>query len=437
MVIAILLTRLQKHRHFNRAIEFCSKFAVFGSTQIAVMGLQFAVGIYIIRRLSVEDYALYTLANTVFGMMNVLADGGITSGVAAEGGKVWRDPHRLGGVLAAGFAIRRTLSSIAVAIFTPILVYLLLTHGASYTVVSLLVIILISSFLLSLRTSLLGVPLGLHQRISDISVIGFAASIIRSVLSLSAMTAIPSVATPLFANLFSQVWAAWQTGKRSACFFNRNSAADTNAQIAIADIVKRSLPGAIYFCFSGQITIWLLSTFGTATAIAQVGALGRLGQLLLILNTVFATLVLPRFSRCTAGRKALSRMAFMSIGGMAAACFGILVFVAVFPSSALYLLGTQYSSLTSEVVIAVAQSCVGLLSWVCYHLALTRGWILLPIVSIGITIVTQIIAAMLINVSDLRGALIYGLTVGSITLVMQLIHLTYRITRERSNDLML
>jgi hypothetical protein len=46
-------------------------------------------GILIIRLLPVE-YAFYTLANTMHRTMTVLADGGITTGVMSQVGKVGR-----------------------------------------------------------------------------------------------------------------------------------------------------------------------------------------------------------------------------------------------------------------------------------------------------------------------------------------------------------
>ena len=61
---------------------------VTGSAQIIVQATGLFCGILVIRLLPVNEYALYTLANTMLGTMTVLADSGISSGVMAQGGKV-------------------------------------------------------------------------------------------------------------------------------------------------------------------------------------------------------------------------------------------------------------------------------------------------------------------------------------------------------------
>ena len=54
---------------------------------------------------------------------------------------------------------------------------------------------------------------------------------------------------------------------------------------------------SIYFCFSGQITIWLISIFGNTTSIAEVGALGRLAMRLNIFTVRFSIIVIPWYAK--------------------------------------------------------------------------------------------------------------------------------------------
>jgi hypothetical protein len=86
----------------------------------------------IIRSLAIDEYAYYTIANTALGAMSVVTDSGVTSGVFAEGGKVWQDRARLGAVLSAGLAIRKRLSGLAVLVAVPLLGLLLRRQGASW-----------------------------------------------------------------------------------------------------------------------------------------------------------------------------------------------------------------------------------------------------------------------------------------------------------------
>ena len=101
------------------------------STGIDVKRWNILNGILIIRLLPTHEYALYTLANTILGTMIVLADGGISSSVMAQGGKVWQDRKKLGTVLSTAFMLRRKFGAIALIIAVPFLFYLCSLHNAS------------------------------------------------------------------------------------------------------------------------------------------------------------------------------------------------------------------------------------------------------------------------------------------------------------------
>jgi hypothetical protein len=56
----------------------------------------FASGILLIRGLEQTEYAYFTIANTMQGTINVLADMGVSIGLMSIGGRVWQDRHRFG-----------------------------------------------------------------------------------------------------------------------------------------------------------------------------------------------------------------------------------------------------------------------------------------------------------------------------------------------------
>ena len=81
----------------------------------------FAAGILLVRRLDQHEYALFTIANTMQGTINVLADIGISIGLVSIGGRVWQDRHRFGELVSTGLKLRRKLGAAAVLIVTPLL----------------------------------------------------------------------------------------------------------------------------------------------------------------------------------------------------------------------------------------------------------------------------------------------------------------------------
>lgn len=115
-------------------IKLISKFV---SIQLVVQALGFLSGILLVRTLSKEEYAFFTLANTMQGAMNVLADSGISSALSAIGGKVWQNPYRFGQLINTAMKWRYRLAFIAILTVTPILVWTLLQNKASiaYTII--------------------------------------------------------------------------------------------------------------------------------------------------------------------------------------------------------------------------------------------------------------------------------------------------------------
>src|SRR4051812_39271310 len=99
------------HKHvtskYPQMVEWGKLISITGSAQVLIQAIGFVSGIMIIRLLSTSEYALYTLANTMLGTMTLLTDGGINTGVMAQGGRVWQDKVKLGIVMNTGMDLRR------------------------------------------------------------------------------------------------------------------------------------------------------------------------------------------------------------------------------------------------------------------------------------------------------------------------------------------
>src|SRR5690606_33859643 len=133
--------------------------------QITIQAIACLSGIIIIRWLPTEEDALYTIANALLGTMAVIANAGISTGVMAEGGKVWQDREQLGSVLATGFELRKYFSVISLLFGIPVLSYLLLENNAGYGSTILIVLGLVPAFFATLSNALLVIAPKLHQDI--------------------------------------------------------------------------------------------------------------------------------------------------------------------------------------------------------------------------------------------------------------------------------
>ncbi|MGZ4966754.1 MAG: hypothetical protein ACXV97_06225, partial [Chthoniobacterales bacterium] len=102
----------------RRAMQRARVVGSFAFVQAAVQAISFLSGILLVRHLEQREYAFFTIANTMQGTINVLADIGISIGLVSIGGRVWQDRHRFGELISTALHLRRQMGAIAIAIIT-------------------------------------------------------------------------------------------------------------------------------------------------------------------------------------------------------------------------------------------------------------------------------------------------------------------------------
>ena len=166
-----ILIKLKQHPKYDTIVSWGKLISITGSAQIIVQAVGFVCGILVIRLLPTQEYALYTLANTMLGTMTMLSDAGISTGVMAQGGKVWQNREKLGVVMATGLDLRRKFAIGSLILSTPILLYLLLHNGASWLMAIMIVLSLIPAFYAALSDSLLEIVPKLNQTILPLQIL--------------------------------------------------------------------------------------------------------------------------------------------------------------------------------------------------------------------------------------------------------------------------
>jgi hypothetical protein len=385
--------RIRNNPKYIKAFQWARLVSISGITQVSVQAINLFCGILIIRLLSANEYALYTIANMMLSTMIVLAECDLSMAVMAQGGKHWTNSEKLGVVLATGFSVRRKLGIISVLVVTPILLYLLLHHDASWPIALLITISLIPAFFASLTDTILEVPPKLQQDLIPLQKNQLQASVARLVLTSVSVFIFPLTFVALLGAGIPRIWANFNLRKISSAYVSWNQRPDPVIREEIMKFVKRVLPVAVYYSFSGQLTIWLITIFGSVSAIAQLGALGRLSAVLGIINILFGMMVAPRFARLVNLRSILFLKYVQVQAAMSILFLVIIGFVWFFSSEILWILGSTYSNLHSELVLSMIGSSLGLLAGCFYGLNSARGWIINPIVSIAISIATIIVGA--------------------------------------------
>src|SRR5437660_3002084 len=151
----------------------------FVTVQAIVQLIGFLSGILLIRMLEQGEYAFFTIANTMQGTLNLLADVGISVGLVSIGGRVWQDRPRFSQLISTALHLRRRLAFLAVIVVTPLLYFMLAKNGASLNYTALLTILVLIGLAIQLDVGVLGVIPRLRADIGVIQRIDLIGAIVR------------------------------------------------------------------------------------------------------------------------------------------------------------------------------------------------------------------------------------------------------------------
>jgi len=394
-----------------KVFEWVKIVSVTGGAQALVQLLGLLSGVITVRLLSTQEYALYTLAYTMLGTMTLLADSGVASGVMAQGGKVWQDKLKLGVVLATGYDLRKKFAWGAMIIACPILLYLLLHHGASWLMALIIVIALIPAFFAALSDSLLEIAPKLHQDINPLQKNQMMVGILRFLFTCLTLFLFPFTFVAILAAGLPRTYGNYKLRKIANRYAETEAQPSKEVATEIFKIVRRTLPAGIYYSFSGQVSIWLISVLGHTESIAQIGALGRFSTALTLFGVMFGTVILPRFARLPENKEILLKKLFQVILLMTGVFVMVVFLVWIFSNLLLSILGPRYHGLNTELVLNIAGSCISLLAGVLFSLYSCRGWAIKPFILIPIDLAAIVLGMFLFKVDTVKGVLIYNIFV--------------------------
>ncbi|SEJ38999.1 Membrane protein involved in the export of O-antigen and teichoic acid [Dyadobacter sp. SG02] len=396
---------------YSRAARLGKMIAITGGTQAAVQAMGLITGILIIRLLPMKEYAYYTIANTVLGTVTLLADSGINNAIMSQGGPVWQDSRKLGKVLVTGLALRRKFAIISMGFSLPVLLFLLIHQGAGWPAALLITATLLPAFMASLSDSILEIPGRLHQDLRFLQINQLMVGVGRFLLSALSLLAFPWTFISLLANGIPRIYGNVKLRQHAERLADFNQVSDPVVHEKMVKMVRRIIPLTLYYAYSGQIVIWLVSVSGTAFAVAQIGALGRISTVLNFFSILFSMMVIPRFARLPANRNALMLTYLRIITGLSLLSALIVVIAWLFSPIILSMLGREYANLETALVLNMAGSSVALISGALYGMYSSRGWTIQPFYSIGVNLLSVVAGIAFIDVSSLRGVLIFNMVV--------------------------
>lgn len=369
--------------------------------------------------MSVEAYAQYSVAFSFQSTLVMLVDLGFSGSIIALVGERSNDAEVVGRYVRAArhfrsrlFVILLPLAAIAFPLFISKHHWPLLTQALLFTSIG---IALYFQGWVSLYSPPLLINQQLHRyyRPQIISAVGrnlFCLILYLAAALSSWATAVLNSAVIAFNGLIYR-----NDSKESVA-----DPVDSNplAKREMLRYLSPLIPGIIFTAFQGQISVLLVTWFGLTRNVAEVAALGRLGQLFLMLGAFNAVIINPYIARVT--RSYLVRRYLQIVGAATVVSISICVIGFVFPEPLLWILGSKYQNLRTEVSWLVAMSCLNYVGGVMWTIHSARKWIFWwgTIAYISILLVTQIVCMSVMDLSRTLNVIYFSLITSSVVMLI-------------------
>ncbi|MHA7684395.1 hypothetical protein [Cupriavidus sp. PET2-C1] len=378
-------------------------------------GVGAVTGLLLARWLEVGDYAIYTVVGLIMGAIAIVTKGGIQLGLNALLGKTWPDRERAAELACAAMGQRWKLSAWLLPVVLAIAAWLLYRNHAGVILIVLLLALLLATWYFDMQSRVVDQVLLFANRAPALQALDTGLSVGRLVLS-SALYALgllgvlgATLVNVLFAGLRVPVVRRW-IAREIPLAAHAGSAGKAEDSQYIGRIMRRQLPLEAFYCVQGQLVFAIVAYHGAVGQTASLGALSRIGQLLMPVGAVVAAYVIPRFAQARDG--VLRRFA----GWVALACLpaaALVLLAATWPGLLLWLVGPNYASLGAELMIACLGAGVASVVGIAWQLLANRGLNHFAFVQVPVVLAWCAAAPRFLDLTTLDGVLWFQLGLSS------------------------
>jgi O-antigen/teichoic acid export membrane protein len=403
----------------DRLMRWTKILSAYFSAQAAVQLLGFASGLLFINLLPVQEYALYTLAFSVVSFFAVATDLGSTSSLVYFFHRTRTEGGDFAPYASAVASLRRLAFGVGAGVvlitFTPAA----LSKGFRLpeTLLAAAAIFLAVWFQIDAGIRVLALRLGGRYGLS------YRAEIAGGALRLA-------LAGVLAALAWLSAWLAVATSAAAAVAIarvaRRGDLPELSSRAALSGYRRQvvryllpTLPSALYFSIQAPLVVWLAATFGSTRNVAEVGAVGRLGMVVALFTGLTGTVFLPRLAGVADER--LWRRRYLQYGSfLLMIAVGLVVAAVVAPDLFLFLLGRQYSGLSTELMLVMLSAGLTLLDGYAVAVNHSRSWNRWQGPAVVVIVVVQALLVALLDLSTTTGVLLFSAVTGLVGLGAQI-----------------
>lgn len=342
--------------------------------QGAAQGINVLAGLFLVHKLSVEAYAQFGLASGFQSVFSILMDFGFASTIIPMVGEQREDRALVGRYVRSA----KHLRDWAFWIIAPVTIvaFLAIMHKQHWGLT--VQLLLLASVLLALYSggmvSYYSAPLFIFGRLREYYVpqIASGAGRLAAYVGLEFAGGLNAWTAAGLSALNVTLNGSW-LGKKSRPYLEWPEKEDRATDRELFHYILPAAPAMIFAAFQSQITLFLISIFGGTVDIAQVAALGRIGQLFSVLMTFNMIVVEPYIARLSRKRLFSTYFKFLLLASVA--CTPIVLVAFIWPQAFLWLLGSKYEILRGLLGWVVLASCLNYLAGLMWIMNRARKWI--------------------------------------------------------------
>ena len=406
------------------------KLVEFFLAQASVQALNLLTGFMLLRWLNVEQYAIYTLLTGFQGTVGILAEMGLgNSLVGLLAGRT--DKETVGGYIRSAKHYQTLFFLIAAPVIAAAFLWLFLRQGWGFQLGVMLVLALLANTFFLSWNNYYSVPFMIRHDMAGL----YLLQIVFAALRLAACWVFHiggAISTTAVAWITALATTAMSLARRKQALplLEEPKAPDLEKNQEALRLICPMIPATLFFAFQGQISIYLISFFGRQESIAEVGALGRISQIFVMLGAFNGVFIAPQIAR-TARSLLARKYLFIFFMASALCAFGTLgAFVA--PQYLVWLVGEKYLDLSPLMGWILLSSSLAYLTNVLFSMHSARKWIFTwgvwaYIVSV---LFSQCIMLFLMDLSTTYSVVLFGIYSSAASFLVQVVWGFYAFSRE-------
>jgi len=390
---------------FTRWTNLSGRVAI---AQIFIQGVNAITGLVLVRLMAKEDYAWLTVAASLLATLNLLADGGVSTGLTVIGGQLHDQKTLFARLLTDALGLSFKLCTFGFLLATPFFWTIFENVGAPHSIkLGVMVLAFVSSYS-AISTALYGVANRLQKRVQFVQGAEATAAITRLALILGVagfgdLSVLPTLAATVFS-----IWVQGVFIRSQSRELIGHLQTQTSYGPELKGFIKSLYANHVFFCLQAQFTTWIIGWLAGSGEVADLGALARLGLLFTAISAPFTQLAIPAVARIREPRTLRIRLATVFVVAVSATV-SIICVSWLFPTPFLWLLGDKYRHLGSELPLAIIGQGITMVAGLAWSLALARGWVKRAWMTIFTTSLGFVIAGLVAPLNTVTGVLQFNI----------------------------